>query len=216
MIYLKYLSVLSFVLAMFSELIGYIWLNRLYQACQNMQNVKHKLLKQILLRFTNCARLKIRICNTPSFVKRYISNYSFAGLHYGSFEKFGVILSIAGLILTTYGTLVYSDAYYKYALISILLSIIYVLFSHFIDTNSKLEQTAIIITDYLDNTLNHRIQPAESPSSQPAATAASQRTVSSANASADNKVSDKKQDTTKNSDTNTDEIIFSVINDFLV
>lgn len=216
MIYLKYLSVLSFVLAMFSELIGYIWLNRLYLACQNMQNVKHKLLKQILLRFTNCARLKIRICNTPSFVKRYIANYSFAGLHYGSFEKFGVILSIAGLMLTTYGTLVYSDAYYKYALISILLSIIYVLFSHFIDTNSRLEQTAAIITDYLDNTLNHRIQPVETPVSQPAAASAVEKTAPPSSTSADNKISDKKQDTMENNDTNTDEIIFSVINDFLV
>lgn len=214
MFYLKYLSVLSFILAMFSEFIGYVWFRRLSLACRNMQNVKHKLLKQILLRFTNCARLNIRICNTPSFVKRYIANYSFAGLHYSSFENFGVVLSMAGLLLTTYGTLVYSDAYYKYALISILFSIIYVLFCHFINMDGRIEQTAVTITDYLDNTLNHRIIPAENASVQ--AAQANNPVTPVHSPSSNSEISDKKGISPKNNDTDSDEIIFSVINDFLV
>lgn len=220
MIYLKYLSVLSFIFAMLLELVGFIWLNRLYAACQNMQGVKHTLLKQILLRFTNCARLNIRICNTYSFVKKYLSNYTFAGLHYSSLHKFSTALSMIGLVLTTYGTLTYSDTYYKYALISILFFIIYALFCRFVDTSGRIEQTVDIITDYLDNTLNHRLLPTENLSASNAAVSAAAATdeLSSADSPAPNvkkSPTEKSGDKTKE-ELNSDEIIFSVINDFLV
>lgn len=219
MIYLKYLSVLSFIFAMLLELAGFIWLNRLYTACQNMQGVRHTLLKQILLRFTNCARLNIRICNTYSFVKKYLSNYTFAGLHYNSLQKLSTALSMIGLVLTTYGTLTYSEAYYKYAFISILFFIIYTLFCRFIDTSGKIEQTIDMITDYLDNTLNHRLLPAENFSVQNAAVSAAAtdelRATDTPASDTKNNPTEKNSSKTKE-ELNSDEIIFSVINDFLV
>ena len=199
---------------MLMELVGFIWQTRLYAACQNMQSIQHKLLKQILLRFTNCAKLDIHICNTPAFVKKYIANYTYAGLHYDAFEKFGRAFSIIGLILTAYGTLVYSDKYYKYALLSLLFSIIYLLFCQLINTNSKLEQTANIITDYLDNTLNHRLLSQKASSAQ--AAASSEEIKPAANMSAAREKSNSSNNLEKKSEIDTDEIIFSVINDFLV
>lgn len=209
MIYLKYSAVAAFMLAMFSEFIGFVWMGQLYRATKNMQQVKHKLLKQILLRFTNCGRLNIRICNTPSFVRRYISNYSVAGLHYRTFEKLGVLCAITGLVLTTWGTVIYADAFYRYALLSMLSSVIYLLFCHLFNTDQMLAQCTTAITDYLDNTLNHRIlvtetAPVQRSSEEPAVP------------QNDKELSDKTKFSEKYNNSNSDEIIFSVINDFLV
>jgi len=210
MIYLKYLSILFFVFAMFLELTGFIWVNRLYAACLNMQGISHTLLKQILLRFTNCARLNINICNTHSFVKKYISGYTFAGLHYTSPKKLGVASSLIGLVLTAYGTLNYSQAYYQYALISVLFCMIYMLFCYFVDTNGRLEQSANMITDYLDNTLNHRL------ASLQTAEAAAAKEPCPTPAKTVQKKTAKEASAKKEYLENSDEIIFSVINDFLV
>lgn len=210
MIYFKYLSILCFVFAMFFELSGFIWVNRLYMACLNIQGVKHTLLKHILLRFTNCARLNIGICNTDSFVKKYISGYTFAGLHYSSPKKIGSAFSLIGIILTAYGTLSYSQSYYQYTLISILFCIIYILFCHFVDVDSRLEQITNMITDYLDNTLKHRLI------SFAAEEAAAAKETSPSSKQTAKKESPKKDSVKKEVLENSDEIIFSVINDFLV
>lgn len=208
MAYLKYLSILCFVFAMFLELAGFIWVNRLYMACLNIQGVGHTLLKQILLRFTNCARLNIGICNTDSFVRKYISSYTFAGLHYSSPKKLGAAFSLTGIILTAFGMLNDSQTYYQYAMISILFCMIYLLFCHFVDINGRLEQASNMITDYLDNTLNHRLA---SVAAQEAAAAKEPEANQPVKKEA-KKESSKKKETIENSD----EIIFSVINDFLV
>lgn len=210
MIYFKYLSILCFVFAMFFELVGFIWVNKLYTACQNIQGVRHTLLKQILLRFTNCARLNIGICNTECFVKKYISSYTFVGLHYSSPKKIGAAFSLTGIILTAYGTLNYSQTYYQYALISILFCIIYILFCHFVDVDGRLDQAYNMITDYLDNTLKHRLI---SFATEEAAAAKEAPTTSKQTAK---KEPSKENRTKKQVVENSDEIIFSVINDFLV
>ncbi len=210
MIYFKYLSILCFVFAMFFELSGFIWVNRLYMACLNIQGVRHTLLKQILLRFTNCARLNIGICNTESFVKKYISGYSFLGLHYNSPKKIGAAFSLTGIILTAYGTLSYSQTYYQYALISILFCIIYILFCHFVDIDGRLEQACYMITDYLDNTLKHRLI------SFATEEAAAAKETPSASKQPIKKEPVKENSAKKQIVENSDEIIFSVINDFLV
>ncbi len=210
MIYFKYLSILCFVFAMFFELAGFIWINRLYTACLNIQGVGHTLLKQILLRFTNCARLNIGICNTDSFVKKYISGYTFAGLHYSSPKKLGAAFSLTGVILTAYGTLSYSQTYYQYALISILFCMIYILFCHFVDVDGRLEQASNMITDYLDNTLKHRLV------SFAAEEAAATKESSSVSKQTVKKETPKENSAKKQIVENSDEIIFSVINDFLV
>lgn len=210
MIYLKYLSIFFFVFAMFLQLTGFIWVNRLYLACLNIQGVSHTLLKQILLRFTNCARLNIGICNTASFVRKYISGYTFAGLHYSSLPKLSAASSLIGLLLTTYGTLTYARDYYKYTLISVLFCIIYMLFCHFIDINGRLEQASNMITDYLDNTLNHRL------ASLPTAEAAAAKEPGPAPAQTVQKEAPKEEAAKTETVENSDEIIFSVINDFLV
>ena len=79
MLYFKYSIVTLFSLSLLFILTGYLRLLRFYYAAKKMQEVRHKLLKQIVLRFTNCCRLNIAICNTGVFVKKYIADYSVAG-----------------------------------------------------------------------------------------------------------------------------------------
>ena len=75
MLYFKYSIVTLFSLSLLFILTGYLRLLRFYYAAKKMQEVRHKLLKQIVLRFTNCCRLNIAICNTGVFVKKYIAAF---------------------------------------------------------------------------------------------------------------------------------------------
>ena len=214
MTYLNYSAIAFFMLGMLLETVGFVRLQFFYQACRNIQQAKHALLKQILLRFTNCGRLNIRIRNTSAFVKRYINNYSVAGFHYNTLEKFSVFCIILGLLCTTIGTFRYGETFYHSALIYILLSVIYVLFGHFLDTEALTEQCVSVITDYLDNTLNHRILSSEKEkqSANPHPQPIRQSKPSEKN----REVSDNKNNTKQKMDSGNEEIIFSVINDFLV
>lgn len=216
MIYIKYLSVISFFMAIVCEFASFLWIYHLYHASKSFQAPNHTLLKQILLRFTNCAKLNIQITNTSVFVKKYISNYTHFGLHYNTPEKIGVCFSLWGLVFTTYGILKYQDHYIHFALTSIFLSIIYVMFSKLLDINELQAETANLITDYIDNTISHRVDASMNP----------RRTADSPlpdNFSPDKNTSQKSLDgntsvqtDSKISDIDSDDIIFSVINDFLV
>lgn len=55
MLYFKYSIVTLFSLSLLFILTGYLRLLRFYYAAKKMQEVRHKLLKQIVLRFTNAA-----------------------------------------------------------------------------------------------------------------------------------------------------------------
>ena len=154
MTYIKYAAALCFILAMASELIGFIWLHRLHVAASNPKALNHQLLKQIFLRFTNCAKLNIQISNTPAFVTRYLSNYSRFGLHYTFFEKLGFAFAISGIAIATYGTVRYTELFVRYALMAILVAIVYAFFCSLLDMKEKQQQIVILITDYLDNTLS--------------------------------------------------------------
>ena len=214
MTYLNYTAIALFMLGMLLETLGFVRLQFFYQACRNIQQAKHALLKQILLRFTNCSRLNIQICNTSAFVKRYIYNYSVVGLHYNTLEKFSVLCVILGLLCTTFGTFRYGETFYHSGLLYILLSIVYVLFGHLLDTEALTEQCVSVITDYLDNTLNHRILSAEKikKSANPHPQSLNQSNTAQHNT----KISDNKENGKQKINTENDEIIFSVINDFLI
>lgn len=106
MLYFKYSIVTLFSLSLLFILTGYLRLLRFYYAAKKMQEVRHKLLKQIVLRFTNCCRLNIAICNTGVFVKKYIADYSVAGFHYHTFlllsnlfTALGIGVNFAGVFL---------------------------------------------------------------------------------------------------------------------
>lgn len=226
MTYIKYAAVLCFILAMASELIGFVWLHRLHIAASNPKALNHQLLKQIFLRFTNCAKLNIQIANTPAFVTRYLSNYTYCGLHYNSFEKIGFTFAISGIAVATYGTFQYTELFLRYALMAILVAIVYAFFCSLLDIKEKQQQIVVLITDYLDNTLSHRLAsrfaaPAQQPSQiQPTDnTSKNHSETTPVKETAISTVSAPNPETARSvtSDSDiSDEIIFSVINDFLI
>lgn len=205
MSYLKYLSALCFFFAIFFEFLDWLWLNKLYRAAQNMQAVSHKLLKQILLRFTNCAKLNIPIVNTSAFVKRYLENYTFLGFHYGFFKELGTFFSMLGVGFSLLGIYLYSDTFYQYGVFTVLCSIIYAFFCQFMNHEKQTGNIVTLITDYLDNTLCHRITPQITKREPESPAAATQEPIHQPTPPKSNSISRENED-----------VIFSVINDFLI
>lgn len=212
MLYFKYSIVILFSLSLLFILTGYLRLLRFYYAAKKMQEVRHKLLKQIVLRFTNCCRLNIAICNTGVFVKKYIADYSVAGFHYHTFLLLSNLFTALGIGVNFAGVFLFQADFYPYVIYSVLYCILYLFVCGLFDLYSLSDKCATLVTDYLDNTLRHRLSMAESSALQ-AAPAAESPTQNPAKAP---EVSDKNAQSSKINDTNSDEIIFSVINDFLI
>jgi amino acid permease len=119
---------------------------------------------------------------------------------------------MASILVTICGIYSYGDAYYTYALISVLYAMFYIFFCLLFDITQLEKQIVDIVTDYLDNTVSHRIKATEVkvPAVNAAATT---RELNSPQVSAQTSRRKSSQNTQKN---NPDEIIFSVINDFLI
>ena len=212
MLYFKYSIVILFSLSLLFILIGYLRLLRFYSAARKMQEVRHKLLKQIVLRFTNCSRLNIAICNTGVFVKKYIADYSVAGFRYHTFLLLANLFTALGIGVNFAGVFLFHADFYPYVIYSVLYCILYLFVCGLFDLNSLTDKCATLVTDYLDNTLRHRLSMAENAALQAApAIQTPDQTVAEKT-----EVSDKNVQSSKINDTNSDEIIFSVINDFLV
>ncbi len=218
MTYIKYASSICFILAMFFELIGFVWLHKLHVASCNPKTLNHKLLKQIFLRYTNCAKLNINIVNTSAFVERYIANHTFWGIHYTDFEKIGSACAISGIFIATYGTFQYNDLFIKYGLMAILVAMVYAFFCSLLNIHEKKRHIVFLITDYLDNTLQHRLESRFGTAANKPTLKAAEPTPSVEklipSATTDNLP--KASETPVAEDQFTEEIIFSVINDFLI
>lgn len=212
MTYFKYFIATTFILAIVCVFISFFMTNILYHATRTMNPPEHKLLKQIILRFTNCKRLNIPICNTSVFVHHYIFDYSKSGLHYRTFGILGNIFAIAGVILTILGLFHYKESFYSYTMNCILYVCLFILCSGLWNSERVISKCIVGITDYLDNTLNHRIIAAETAkvSMEPA------ESVPTATISATAQSSDKTKVSEEINNSKNDDIIFSVINDFLV
>lgn len=229
MIYFFYLTIACFILAVSLKCVSYLRLCILEISTQNMQVIRHRLIKQIFLRFTNCAKLGIHIHNTRAFVARYLQNYSLCGMHYGTFGSISLCLVMGGIALTITGVLKYQDIYYTYALTAILCSVLYFLFCSVINCERKKEQIINSMTDYLDNTLSHRISSIQSLKSNGAAAKKEEKEIPKEEAKHKDTTASKTDSTSEAAATSLpsspsvskkgeteDEIIFSVINDFLV
>jgi hypothetical protein len=212
MFYFKFLSLLFFTLAVVLQFVSFVRLRLLKRAAGNMKTLRHRLLKQMFLRFTNCAKLNIRIRNTSVFVNHYLASYKAYGFSYGLGAKLGLICFMANIFVTICGIYSYGDTYHTYALISVLYAMFYIFFCLLFDITQLENQIVDIVTDYLDNTVSHRIKAAEVkvPAVNAAATT---RELNSPQVSAQTSRRKSSQNTQKN---NPDEIIFSVINDFLI
>lgn len=173
MLYFKY-SIVTFIFtqpAFYPDRISAA--SRFYYAAKKMQEVRHKLLKQIVLRFTNCCRLNIAICNTGVFVKKYIADYSVAGFHYHTFLLLSNLFTALGIGVNFAGVFLFQADFYPYVIYSVLYCILYLFVCGLFDLYSLSDKCATLVTDYLDNTLRHRLSMAESSALQAAPAAES-------------------------------------------
>lgn len=198
---MKYLSISCFFAAFLSEFIAFCQLLYLKHCARKPQTAKNPLFRQMILRYSNCARLNIAIHNTGAYIKHYLHDYCSHPLRYLFFAKTGHFFFLAGLFTCCLSLLSSENLYF--ALLSILCSFLYFIFLKFLDCDGSEEDFVTIMTDYLDNTLLRRME-------------AQAVSVSQANEAKEATVRIQQSQPEPVSTKDDEKIIFSVINDFLV
>lgn len=234
MLYLKHVTIVCFFLACLCECLCVFQLEILRHAGMHMQKVHHPLLKQLILRYSNCAQLNISIQNSEAFVRHSLLNY-FRQNPFSILCRSSTILMCTGLSFAAI-SFTYSRSI-SFLFFSIFLSLFFMLFHSACNLAKREEALVICLTDYFDNTLARRFKTIPQEQAMIAAAKAdtampvfkadstvrnitmpadkSDTTVGNTTMSADKTRENTGEDATS-SGNKEEEIIFSVLNDFLV
>lgn len=211
MLYLKHVTIVCFFLSCLCECLCVFQLEALRHAGMHMQNVRHPLLKQLILRYSNCAQLNISIQNSEAFVRHSLLNY-FRQNPFSILCRSSTILMCIGLSFAAI-SFTYSRSI-TFLFLSMFLSLFFMLFHSVCNLTKREEALVICLTDYFDNTLARRFKTI-SPEQTTIAVTKEDTAMENATIPAVKTAENPKEDSIScgNKDA---QIIFSVLNDFLV
>ena len=137
---------------------------RLLRAASDIGHSRHRLMKNICMRFEACYQLKIGVPNVPLFVEKYLRHYRVFGVHMKAWEHIYmlcVILVMAGSMANSIWNMMQGGGSTE-VFLPLLTGIIgtgVLLFMDFMwNTEEQWKLLQIDITDYLENVCKPRLE----------------------------------------------------------
>lgn len=137
---------------------------RLLRAASDIGHSRHRLMKNICMRFEACYQLKIGVPNVPLFVEKYMRHYRVLGIHMKAWEHvnmLSVILVMAGSMANSIWNMMQGGGSTE-VFLPLLTGIIgtgILLFMDFMwNTEEQWKLLQIDITDYLENVCKPRLE----------------------------------------------------------
>ncbi len=189
-------------LAFALQFLTYILCTSYKKKAANIHNTNKELFRSIKLRYTNSAKLNIPLADTTSFVEKYFYGKGGPFRLAQGLDRFSGYMLCASLIATT---ALYVRSYSSITRMTAFMSmaICFYIFRAALSNDKQMQLAISYTTDYLDNTLKHRLSP-EPLRNTRSNTEASNDNVCSSNVTAirDNTVDNTGDNTTKTSSKN--------------
>ena len=208
--FLKYAVFFFFIFSIVMHFISFFRLLSVKRACLDFHTVKHPFVKQIILRYTNCAKLDIKIVNTKVFIANQLNTYRSGLFRYETGDRLSILGICLIFALTIAGLLNYTGEYMWFAFAS-LIGCAIILTLHLAFHSDEIEAYIIaFLADYLDNTLGRRVTSYKQE--------AKEESVTDLRGTQAEELSRAVKDAAAASDPaiNDENVIISVIDDFLV
>lgn len=137
---------------------------RMIAAAEDMGRSEHRLLKNILLKFETCYKLKLSVSDVDTFVDKHIYSFKTIGAHLYSWENIGNQFLILTMVASVVGGVVgvYYDvgqfAFFSTVLGGFLLSGLLLLVDSMLNLSMKKQLLRIHIKDFLENIYRPRLE----------------------------------------------------------
>lgn len=144
-------------------LLGHTW-KRLLKAAENMSQSKHRLMKNICMRFETCYKLQIGVPNVAVFVERYLRRYRILGLYSKTWEAFCnqcmLLTMVIGMGSGIWALWMDVDPkmIFLHMFAGVLSSGILFVFDYVFGIHNKQELLQIEIMDFLENIYKPRLE----------------------------------------------------------
>lgn len=154
----KYALALMLITAFALQFITYILCTNYKKTAENIHNSTKEIFRSLKLRFTNFTKLNIPLTDTTSFVEKYFYNKGGPFYIAQTLDHFSGYMLCTSLIIATslYVNNFYSDTQ---IITFISIAVCFFVFRATLCNEKQMHLTISYTTDYLDNTLKHRLNP---------------------------------------------------------